>query len=50
MKTIMDIVVKIVQYRHINAKNYHQFKEPLKEIHDNEFNDYVFFASDLWLS
>lgn len=48
-KTIMHIV-KIVWYRHINAMNYHQFKELLKQIHGNQFNDYVFSASDLRLN
>lgn len=46
MKTFINIV-KIVQYIHINAMNYHRFIELLKEIKDNEFNDHTLSASDL---
>lgn len=44
MKGIMDTVIKIVYYIHLNIINCLQFMEQLKETED-DFNELLFFAN-----
>lgn len=38
-------VKNFAQFISANVMNDHQFIEPLKEIENNKFNDFVFFAN-----
>lgn len=40
MKSVMDVIVKIVHYRCANAMNHPQYLELLKEIENNGFNEF----------
>ena len=49
MKGIVDIVVQMIYYIHLNTINYLQFMKQLKEIED-DFNELLFLANVLCLS